>query len=82
MHLTILYDLFKHLKCVSIVICFLFILTLEKLPYIKVPPHTVLKLVPIAYGCEVEYIPLNVPAVDTYQEVSIKSLYVIYKKDL
>ncbi|KAB7504915.1 6-phosphofructo-2-kinase/fructose-2,6-bisphosphatase [Armadillidium nasatum] len=40
----------------------------EKLPYIKVPPHTVLKLVPIAYGCEVEYIPLNVPAVDTYQE--------------
>ncbi|MCL4142203.1 UNVERIFIED_CONTAM: hypothetical protein GTU68_031254 [Idotea baltica] len=39
----------------------------DKLPYIKVPLHTVMKLVPVAYGCEVEYIPLNVDAVDTHR---------------
>lgn len=50
----------------------------EELPYVKVPLHTVLKLTPTAYGCQVEYVDLNVPAVDTHRsrpEVSsVKSL--------
>lgn len=40
----------------------------EELPYLKVPLHTVLKLTPYAYGCKVEPIKLDVPAVDTYRE--------------
>ncbi|CAD5123982.1 DgyrCDS12288 [Dimorphilus gyrociliatus] len=40
----------------------------ESLPYVKVPLHTIIKLTPIAYGCLVEHIPLNVNAVDTHRE--------------
>ncbi|KAG1711204.1 6-phosphofructo-2-kinase/fructose-2,6-bisphosphatase 3 [Nymphon striatum] len=40
----------------------------EELPYIKVPLHTIIKLTPVAYGCEVEHIPLQVEAVDTHRE--------------
>jgi len=32
-----------------------------------VPLHTVIKLTPYAYGCKVEYIKLEVPAVDTHR---------------
>ncbi|XP_076468901.1 6-phosphofructo-2-kinase/fructose-2,6-bisphosphatase-like isoform X2 [Babylonia areolata] len=39
----------------------------DELPYLKVPLHTVIKLTPVAKGCEVEFIPLNVPAVDTHR---------------
>jgi broad specificity phosphatase PhoE/predicted kinase len=39
----------------------------DELPYLQVPLHTVIKLTPIAYGCKVDYIPLNVPAVDTFR---------------
>lgn len=42
----------------------------EELPYIKVPLHTVIKLTPIAYGCRVEQIPLNIEAVSTYRPPS------------
>lgn len=37
------------------------------LPYVKVPLHTVIKLTPVAYGCHVEEIALNVEAVDTHR---------------
>lgn len=37
-----------------------------ELPYQNVPLHTVVKLTPKAYGCEMDLIPLNVEAVDTY----------------
>ncbi|CAF1477076.1 unnamed protein product [Rotaria sp. Silwood1] len=37
------------------------------LPYIKVPLHTVIKLIPTAYGCIMERIPLSVEAVNTYR---------------
>ncbi|XP_065558084.1 6-phosphofructo-2-kinase/fructose-2,6-bisphosphatase-like isoform X2 [Artemia franciscana] len=39
----------------------------EELPYIKVPLHTVIKLTPIAYGCNVEYLHLPISAVDTHR---------------
>ncbi|KAH1188004.1 hypothetical protein KIL84_012392 [Mauremys mutica] len=40
----------------------------DELPYLKCPLHTVLKLTPVAYGCQVESIFLNVEAVNTHRE--------------
>ncbi|KAM5195087.1 6-phosphofructo-2-kinase/fructose-2,6-bisphosphatase 1 isoform 2-T4 [Hipposideros larvatus] len=40
----------------------------DELPYLKCPLHTVLKLTPVAYGCQVESIYLNVEAVNTHRE--------------
>ncbi|XP_032186693.1 6-phosphofructo-2-kinase/fructose-2,6-bisphosphatase 1 isoform X5 [Mustela lutreola] len=40
----------------------------DELPYLKCPLHTVLKLTPVAYGCKVESIYLNVEAVNTHRE--------------
>ena len=39
----------------------------SELPYIKCPLHQVVKLTPIAYGCKMEVINLNVAAVDTHR---------------
>ena len=38
------------------------------LPYLKVPLHTVIKLTPVAYGCRVEFVSLNIPAVNTHRD--------------
>jgi len=40
---------------------------LADLPYIKVPLHTLMKITPVAYGCQVEHINLQVEAVDTHR---------------
>merc|ERR1719228_3217456 len=40
---------------------------LSELPYIKVPLHTLIKITPVASGCEVEYINFPVAAVDTHR---------------
>eukprot|EP00069_Balaena_mysticetus_P006460 bmy_18318T0 len=40
----------------------------DELPYLRCPLHTVLKLTPVAYGCKVESIYLNVEAVNTHRE--------------
>uniref|UniRef100_A0A3B3QX86 6-phosphofructo-2-kinase/fructose-2,6-bisphosphatase 4-like n=1 Tax=Paramormyrops kingsleyae TaxID=1676925 RepID=A0A3B3QX86_9TELE len=40
----------------------------EELPYLKCPLHTILKLTPVAYGCKVESISLNVEAVNTHRD--------------
>ncbi|KAM8831029.1 6-phosphofructo-2-kinase/fructose-2,6-bisphosphatase 1 [Synchiropus picturatus] len=40
----------------------------DELPYLRCPLHTVLKLTPIAYGCEVESFFLNIDAVNTHRE--------------
>nr|KAJ3418631.1 Fructose-2,6-bisphosphatase [Polyrhizophydium stewartii] len=40
----------------------------ERLPYIKVPLHTVVKLTPKAYGCEEERFSADIAAVDTHRE--------------
>ena len=40
---------------------------MSAMPYIKVPLHTLLKLTPVANGCEIEEIPFSdIPAVDTH----------------
>ncbi|XP_028414646.1 LOW QUALITY PROTEIN: 6-phosphofructo-2-kinase/fructose-2,6-bisphosphatase-like [Dendronephthya gigantea] len=38
----------------------------DQLPYMRVPLHTVYKLTPIAFGCRVEKIAIDVDAVDTH----------------
>eukprot|EP00090_Calanus_glacialis_P047292 TRINITY_DN9740_c0_g1_i1.p1 TRINITY_DN9740_c0_g1~~TRINITY_DN9740_c0_g1_i1.p1 ORF type:complete len:496 (+),score=111.89 TRINITY_DN9740_c0_g1_i1:228-1715(+) len=40
---------------------------LTELPYINVPLHTLIKITPVAYGCEVEHIKFPVDAVDTHR---------------
>ncbi|XP_072419734.1 6-phosphofructo-2-kinase/fructose-2,6-bisphosphatase 2-like [Chiloscyllium punctatum] len=40
----------------------------DELPYLKCPLHTVLKLTPVAYGCKMESVYLNVEAVNTHRE--------------
>jgi 6-phosphofructo-2-kinase / fructose-2,6-biphosphatase 2 len=40
----------------------------EQLPYVKIPLHTILELRPKAYGCDVIYHSINVPAVDTHRD--------------
>uniref|UniRef100_A0A3Q3WAD9 6-phosphofructo-2-kinase domain-containing protein n=1 Tax=Mola mola TaxID=94237 RepID=A0A3Q3WAD9_MOLML len=40
----------------------------DELPYLKCPLHTVLKLTPVAYGCKVESISLNIEAVNTHRD--------------
>ncbi|NWR97054.1 F263 bisphosphatase, partial [Motacilla alba] len=40
----------------------------DEMPYLKCPLHTVLKLTPVAYGCRVESIFLNVEAVNTHRD--------------
>ncbi|KAF2354182.1 6-phosphofructo-2-kinase [Trinorchestia longiramus] len=39
----------------------------DELPYVEVPLHTVIKLTPVAYGCEIEYVYLDVPSVNTHR---------------
>ena len=44
----------------------------DDLPWLEVPLHTVIKLSPVAYGCKVEYIELNVPRVSTHRSKPIQ----------
>lgn len=46
----------------------MFLLLPDEMPYLKCPLHTVLKLTPVAYGCKVESIHLNVDAVNTHRD--------------
>ena len=38
------------------------------MPYLNVPLHTVIKLQPCAYGCQIEEIALNIDAVNTHRD--------------
>ncbi|KAG8182974.1 hypothetical protein JTE90_013425 [Oedothorax gibbosus] len=40
----------------------------KELPYLRVPLHAVIKLTPVAYGCEMELFQLPIEAVDTHRE--------------
>ncbi|KAJ8373677.1 hypothetical protein SKAU_G00042570 [Synaphobranchus kaupii] len=40
----------------------------DEMPYLKCPLHTVLKLTPVAYGCKVESVSLNIEAVNTHRD--------------
>ncbi|XP_062316443.1 6-phosphofructo-2-kinase/fructose-2,6-bisphosphatase isoform X2 [Osmerus eperlanus] len=48
--------------------------TADELPYLKCPLHTVLKLTPVAYGCKVESLFLNIEAVNTHRDRPVESL--------
>ncbi|KAI8917089.1 6-phosphofructo-2-kinase-domain-containing protein [Powellomyces hirtus] len=41
--------------------------SLDELPYVKIPLHTVVKLTPKAYGCMEDRFAVDVPAVDTHR---------------
>lgn len=45
-------------------------LSVDELPFIKVPLHTVIKLTQHAHACDVELIPLGVEGVDTHQKLT------------
>ncbi|XP_040355829.1 6-phosphofructo-2-kinase/fructose-2,6-bisphosphatase isoform X5 [Ixodes scapularis] len=40
----------------------------EELPYLRVPLHGIIKLTPMAYGCEVKKFSVPIAAVDTHRE--------------
>ncbi|KRY69726.1 6-phosphofructo-2-kinase/fructose-2,6-bisphosphatase, partial [Trichinella pseudospiralis] len=40
----------------------------EEMPYLRVPLHSVVKLTPIAYGCQMELIQFDIEAVDTHRD--------------
>uniref|UniRef100_A0AC35UAI2 6PF2K domain-containing protein n=1 Tax=Rhabditophanes sp. KR3021 TaxID=114890 RepID=A0AC35UAI2_9BILA len=40
----------------------------KELPYLKIPLHTVIKLTPKAYSCEIEMFNMNIEAVNTHRE--------------
>lgn len=42
--------------------------TSAELPYLEVPLHSIIKLTPVAYGCEIEYVKLNVDCVNTHRK--------------
>ncbi|OAF63754.1 hypothetical protein A3Q56_08536 [Intoshia linei] len=41
---------------------------INKIPYINIPLHTIIKLTPYAYGCHYETIPFDIEAVDTHYQ--------------
>ncbi|XP_065338782.1 6-phosphofructo-2-kinase/fructose-2,6-bisphosphatase isoform X4 [Cloeon dipterum] len=41
--------------------------SIDELPYLEVPLHTVIKLTPVAYGCRMELLKLPIEAVDTHR---------------
>ncbi|KAI2650083.1 6-phosphofructo-2-kinase/fructose-2,6-bisphosphatase [Labeo rohita] len=49
----------------------------DELPYLKCPLHTVMKLTPVAYGCEVESNFLNVEAVNTHRDRPVVSTVIL-----
>jgi len=51
-------------RCLILLIC---VITGD-LAYLKVPLHTVIKLTPVAYGCKVEFMSLNIEAVNTHRD--------------
>jgi len=56
-----------HQAVLRCILCYLCEKSLDELPYVKVPLHTLIKLTPVAYGCEVEMIPFKIEAVDTHR---------------
>ena len=53
----------------------------EDLPYIKVPLHTVMKLTPVAYGCEIAYQKFEIDAADTHRDKPAVGLIVQFSKE-
>lgn len=57
----------SHQAVLRCILCYFMDLPLEELPYVKIPLHTLIKISPVAYGCEIEQIPLGIEAVDTHR---------------
>lgn len=51
------------------------VLFLENLLYLKVPLHTVIKLTPVAFGCRVEFVALNIPPSSQHSQGPALGLY-------
>jgi broad specificity phosphatase PhoE len=75
-----------HQAVLRCILCYFLEKPLDELPYVEVPLHTLIKLTPVAYGCEVDMIPFDVDAVDTHrpkrtgEEVSPDMTATLYKK--
>jgi 6-phosphofructo-2-kinase/fructose-2,6-biphosphatase 2 len=46
---------------------FILSISIAEMTYIKVPLHTIIKLTPFAYGCQVEEIIVPIAAVDDHE---------------
>ena len=44
---------------------------LKDMPYVNIPLHTLIKLKPVAYGCDDSFIKFDVEAVDTHRPRSL-----------
>ena len=56
-----------HQAVLRCLLCYFQDMSLEELPYVEVPLHTLMKLTFKAYGCEIELIPFDIEAVDTHR---------------
>jgi len=56
-----------HQAVLRCILCYFLDKPLEELPYVKVPLHTLIRVQPCASGCNIEFVPLGVEAVDTHR---------------
>ncbi|RWS15472.1 6-phosphofructo-2-kinase/fructose-2:6-bisphosphatase-like protein [Dinothrombium tinctorium] len=54
----------------------------EELPYLKVPLHTIIRLTPVAYGCETTHIKIPIDAVNTHRDKPAVSKFWAKMKDV
>lgn len=65
-----LFDLLSCIKLCVLYACKIFsLMSAAEMPYIKVPLHTIIKLTPIAYGCNLEEIIVPIAAVDDHKMI-------------
>uniref|UniRef100_A0A914WX09 6-phosphofructo-2-kinase domain-containing protein n=1 Tax=Plectus sambesii TaxID=2011161 RepID=A0A914WX09_9BILA len=58
----------SHQAVLRCILAYFYNVNPSELPYVKVPLHSVLKLTPVAYGCNAETIPFNIDAADTHRD--------------
>jgi len=56
-----------HQAVLRCILCYFLDKPLDELPYVQVPLHTLIRVSPVASGCEVEFVPMGVDAVDTHR---------------
>lgn len=56
-----------HQAVLRCILCYFMDKPLGELPYVEVPLHTLIKIQPVASGCDIETIPLGVEAVNTHR---------------
>ncbi len=55
-----------HQAVLRCILCYFTDKPLEELPYVEVPLHTLIKISPVASGCNIEAIPFGIEAVNTH----------------